>query len=145
MKKYQGLEGILLIDDDLPTNFIHKKVIEKAFIDAVVKTVTNVEEALDFITYSGIYEDTSDIPRPGLIFLDINMPGLNGWDFMDAYRQLDKRFKATAVIIMLTTSLDPDNKELALIDKEVVVFLNKPLKPEMVTTLVNSYFKEISD
>ncbi|NHA03331.1 response regulator [Mucilaginibacter sp. HC2] len=143
MKRYEGLEGILLIDDDLPTNFIHKKVIERAAVDTAVKSITNVQEALDFITHSGIYEHTAEIPRPGLIFLDINMPGLDGWDFMEAYNRLDLRFKARLVIIMLSTSLNPEDKSMALIDKEVVTFLNKPLRPEMVTALLDHYFKEI--
>ncbi|SDP97122.1 Response regulator receiver domain-containing protein [Mucilaginibacter sp. OK268] len=141
MKRYEGLEGILLIDDDLPTNFIHKKVIEKAAVNAAVKSITSVQEALDFITYSGIYEDTPQIPRPGLIFLDINMPGLDGWDFMDAYNRLDQRFKARLIIIMLSTSLDPEDKAMAMIDREVVTFLSKPLRPEIVTTILDRYFK----
>ncbi|WP_419701556.1 response regulator [Mucilaginibacter sp. NFX135] len=143
MKRYEGLEGILLIDDDLPTNFIHKKIIERVSVDAAVKSITNVQEALDFITYSGIYEDTPEIPRPGLIFLDINMPGLNGWDFMDTYNRLDKHFKARLIIIMLSTSPDPEDKEMALVDNEVVAFLSKPLRPEMVTSLLDRYFKEV--
>jgi CheY-like chemotaxis protein len=143
MKKYEGLQAILLIDDDLPTNFIHKKIIQKAAVDVVVKSVTNVQEALDFITYSGIYENTAEIPRPGVIFLDINMPGLNGWDFMNAYHQLNKRFKVKSIIIMLSTSLDPEDKKRALLDKEIATFLNKPLRPEMVTSLLDNYYKEI--
>ncbi|MBB6130948.1 response regulator [Mucilaginibacter lappiensis] len=143
MKRYEGLEAILLVDDDLPTNFIHNKVIQKVVADAAVKSITNVQEALDFITYSGIYENTSEIPRPGVIFLDINMPGLNGWDFMNAYDQLDKRFKARLIIIMLSTSPDPEDKKQALMDKGVVTFLNKPLRPEMVTAVLDNYFKEI--
>lgn len=143
MKKYKGLQAILLIDDDLPTNFIHQKIIQQAAVDVVVKSITNVQEALDFITYSGIYENTSEIPRPGVIFLDINMPGLNGWDFMNAYHQLNNRFKSKSIIIMLSTSLDPEDKKRALLDEEIVTFLNKPLKPEMVTDILDHYFIEI--
>lgn len=112
-------------------------------MNAKVKSITNVRDALDFITYSGIYKDTAPIPRPGLIFLDINMPGLNGLDFMDAYTRLDKRFKAKLIIIMLSTSPDPQDKKMALLDKEVVAFLSKPLRPKMVIALLDGYFKEI--
>lgn len=140
MKKFQSLEGILLIDDDHPVNFIHRKVIQNTGIGVAVSAITNVQDALDFLTFSGKYAGTEAIARPGLIFLDINMPGLNGWDFLEAYHLLEDRFKARVIIIMLTTSLNPDDREKALKDNEVVDFLIKPLRTERVIEVVNRYF-----
>nr|WP_294949272.1 response regulator [uncultured Mucilaginibacter sp.] len=145
MKKYKGLDGILLIDDDLATNFIHTKIIERASVGATVKAITNVSEALDFLTFSGAYQNTPEIPRPGLILLDINMPGLNGWDFMNAYHQLDESMKAKAVVVMVSTSLNPDDKNRALIDKEIVTFITKPIRPENLTEVVEQYFEASAD
>lgn len=140
MNKYTGLDGILLIDDDHPINFIHRKVIQKAGVDAPVEAITNVQDALEFLTYSGKYEGTETLPRPGLIFLDINMPGLNGWDFLEAYHLLPERLKARVVIVMLTTSLNPDDREKALKDRVVDDFLIKPLRPEILTEILKRYF-----
>lgn len=142
MKTYKNLDAILLVDDDLPTNFIHTKVIKNTTIAAKVEVATNVQDALDFLTYAGKFANNPDTPRPGLIFLDINMPGLNGWDFLDAYEKLDAKFKARAVVIMVTTSLNPHDREKALKNKEVVEFLNKPLRPDLVTEVVARYFAE---
>ena len=119
MTKFNDLNCILLVDDDVPTNFIHRKIIQKANVEAHVQAVTSGREALDFLTYAGNFVDSQGIPRPGIIFLDINMPGMNGWEFMDAYRELDTRQKAHAVVIMLTTSLNADDRERA-IQNEIV-------------------------
>jgi len=142
MKKFKDLNCILLVDDDSPTNFIHAKVIEKAAIATTIKAITNVKEALEFLTYSGSYQNSQEIPRPGIIFLDINMPGLNGWDFMEEYHKLDQHYKAQAIVIMLTTSLNPADRDRAHSDTEIVTFLHKPLRPQIVLDIVSQHFKE---
>lgn len=144
MSSLNNLNCILLIDDDIPTNFIHRKVIEKSSIPAHVQVATSAKEGLEFLTYAGKYADTDTIPRPGIIFLDINMPGMNGWDFMDVYRGLDDDQKSRMVVIMLTTSLNPDDRERALRDEDIVTFMHKPLRPETVMKLVDTYFPQAS-
>lgn len=140
MKKFQSLEGILLIDDDHPVNFIHRKIIENTGIGVAVSAISNVRDALDFLTYWGKYAGTENIARPGLIFLDINTPGLNGWDFLKAYHLLEDHYKARAVIIMQTTSLNPVDREKALKDNGAVDFLIKPLRTDRIIEIVNRYF-----
>jgi len=142
-KRFKGLEEILLVDDDTPTNFIHKKVIEKSQVDVAVKAVTSAQEALDFLTKTGKYQQEEDVVKPGIIFLDINMPGLNGWDFMDRYHQLDAHDKAHIIIIMLTTSLNPSDEERALRNYEIADFLHKPLRPDTMENLAKKYFPEL--
>ena len=139
MTRYEGLDGILLIDDDHSTNFIHKSVIHTAGIDAEVAAITNVAEALDFLTYTGKYRNDA-LSRPNIIFLDINMPGLNGWDFLDAYRLLDDRYKAKVVIIMLAVSINPDDKEKAFRGTNVDDFVIKPLGRENLLEIINQHF-----
>lgn len=143
MKKFKGLDGILLIDNDLPTNFMHHKAIEKSAIDVMVKVVRTAAEALEFLTYSGSYEDYEDVCRPGIIFLHINLPGLSGWDFMEEYQKLEPRFKTAAMVVLLTTSPNQADKELALKYPEITTLLQKPLKPETVLALAHKYFEEL--
>ncbi len=145
MKKIRDLDHVLLIDDDKPTNFLHKKIIERAGLDVDVQALTSAAEALEFLTYSGTYEGTEDIKRPGIIFLDINMPGMNGWEFMEAYHALPETQKARIVVIMLTTSLNTDDRDRAMKDKDIATFYHKPLRPEMVLELVNQYFPETEE
>ncbi|SFF18488.1 response regulator [Spirosoma endophyticum] len=141
MRKFKNLDCVLLVDDDRFINLAQSKAVERAGIGVNIRAVTTVEEALDFLTFSGIYEGTQAIPRPGIILLDINMPGLTGWDFIDLYHKLDEAYKAKVIIVMLTTSMNPVDQKRALSTGAVVDFLHKPLKPEMVIDLAERYFE----
>lgn len=140
MKKFKDLDCILLIDDDFLTNYVHKLAVKRTQIDTSVKDVDNVKEALEFLTYTGKYQQEADCPRPGIIFLDINMPGLNGWDFMDRYRKLDSSIKARVIVVMLTSSLNDEDKKRAQLDDQIVLFLSKPLRPQMLLDIAGEYF-----
>lgn len=144
MKAFENLECILLIDDDVPTNFIHRKIIQKSEVNAHIQVTTSAREGLDFLTQSGKFADLEEVPRPGIIFLDINMPGMNGWEFMEAYRKLDDKQKAQTIIIMLTTSLNPDDRDRAINDEDITTFIHKPLRPEMVAEIAAKYFKPLT-
>lgn len=135
--KYKELTSVLLVDDDKFTNLIHTKAIERTGIQVAVKAVSNVTDALAFLTS----EEQSDVAKPSIIFLDINMPGLTGWDFMKAYRQLEERFKVKVIVTMLTTSLNPDDEQRARLDNQIVNFFQKPLRPEMFVKLVEEHFE----
>jgi CheY-like chemotaxis protein len=140
MRKFKGLDCILLIDDDFLTNYVHKLAVKQTHIDTSIKDVDNVVEALEFLTHTGKYQEEDGCPRPGIIFLDINMPGLNGWDFMERYRTLDSHIKAKVIVVMLTSSLNDDDRKRAQLDDQIVLFLSKPLRPKMVLDIADQYF-----
>lgn len=140
MIKYDGLDCILLIDDDTPTNFLHSMIIKRAGIDTRVQTHTSAIDALAYLTSTGPYEGTQMI-QPGIIFLDINMPAMNGWEFLDEYAKLGDNQKAKMTIIMLTTSLNPSDRERAEGYAEVINYLNKPLILANLQALVAQHFQ----
>lgn len=135
----EKLECILLVDDDDMTNFINRKVIEQTKINCRVEVAISGYEALDFLTSSGKFAG-AEFPSPGIIFLDINMPGISGWDFMDRYQQLPQEQKAEIVIAMLTTSENPADKEKADKINEISQFFSKPLTTKKVLSLVEEYW-----
>jgi CheY-like chemotaxis protein len=141
MIKYNGLECVLLIDDDTPTNYLHKLAIEKAGVDVHIQVATTAMEALQFLSRTGAF-DAEGLPQPGIIFLDINMPAMDGWEFMEEYKKLSAAQKARIIVFMLTTSLNPADMERAMSIEEVVTFLNKPLTSEKVNELVAAYYKQ---
>ena len=75
------LKSVLLIDDNKADNFIHKAYIMKHGGVETIEMVTGGEEALKFLTSKA----SGEYPRPELIFLDINMPRMNGWEFLEEY------------------------------------------------------------
>jgi CheY-like chemotaxis protein len=139
MKK--KLNCILLIDDDEATNFLHTLVIEEADIANDIIAVQSGQAAIEFLTsrVSGEY------PKPELIFLDINMPGMNGWEFLDAYENLSKEVKnGSVILIMLTTSLNPDDEIKAHDRGFVNSFLNKPLTVSALNQIIQEYIPEFN-
>lgn len=130
------LNCVILIDDDEPTNFLHRRVIERYGCAERIEVFQEAQRALDFLstTENGAYV------KPELIFLDINMPGMNGWDFLKAYEKLSEEQRAEIVVLMLTTSLNPDDKAQAESFDEVSGFLSKPLTKELLKEILEQHF-----
>ncbi len=139
MKKISGLDCIILVDDDKITNFINKKIIKRADIDVAVKVNSSVTEALNYLKGMNTHP-INEYPRPGIIFLDINMPGMNGWDFIDEYKKLPNEQKKKIIIAMLTTSINPDDENIANLTPEINMYLQKPLTVEKLENTIDSYF-----
>ena len=91
------------------------------------------------MTYSGQYKD-KNILQPGIIFLDINMPRMNGWEFLIEYKNLPSQQKSKIVIGMLTTSMNPDDEIRAKQFPEIKAFIHKPLTIEKIKELVDYYY-----
>jgi len=134
----QKLNCVLLIDDDEPTNFLNNMFIEQADCAEHIKIVCGGTEALEYLSESEESENSE--PYPDLIFLDINMPAMDGWEFLDKYKKIKKENNGKTVIIMLTTSLNPDDIIKAYEIPEISGFENKPLTTEKVDVIVKKYF-----
>ena len=131
---------ILLIDDDEPTNFLNQMTLEQAGCARHIQIVQSGQEALDYLMHKGKY--SNGMPHPDLIFLDINMPAMDGWEFLERYRQLQPEQKASIVMIMLTTSLNPDDEAKAREIPEIKGFEHKPLRAHRLTTLLKTCFPD---
>jgi CheY-like chemotaxis protein len=138
----QKLMCILFIDDDEPTNFLNKLLVEEMGCAEHVQVVTSGIEALEYLTGTGSFANNGH-PRPDLIFLDINMPGMDGWEFLQHYQKLPSNQKANIVMVMLTTSLNPDDEKTAQKNIEISGFENKPLQPAVIKKILNQFFPEV--
>ena len=111
----------MLVDDQKMANFINRKLIE----------VTNfADKIIDFTVPAAALSALED-ERPDLIFLDLNMPEINGWNFLDA---LEKKKDPTRVVIV-TSSVSNLDKEKAQNYNQVVDFLIKPLNKNIILSL----------
>ena len=132
-----------MIDDDNATNFINKLVIQKSEIDTEIITCISGQEGLDFLSCEGKYESENNYPQPGIIFLDINMPGMNGWEFLNKYNELPDEQKAKIVVTMLTTSLNPDDETKGNNNPDVKQFIHKPLMRDTLLSIIEENFDPI--
>ncbi len=143
MKKITGLDCIVLVDDDKITNFINKKIIKRADLDVDIKVNYNGLEAINYLKKLSNSSIKGNSPRPGIIFLDINMPGMSGWDFIDEYKKLPVKQKEKIMIAMLTTSINPDDEEVANTTPEINIYLRKPLTVKKLEKTIETYFSTV--
>lgn len=122
-------QEILLIDDDHVINIINTRLIKKIAPEATTVPFHNGEPAFEYIK--------ANMETHFLIFLDINMPIMNGWEFLDEIRTIKTSFKGT--IHMLTSSIDNSDKVKASTCDLVQSFISKPLKIELLETIINSF------
>jgi CheY-like chemotaxis protein len=126
----------MLIDDNYDDNFFHEREIKKNNPETIVISKNTGLEALEYLKSK---KDTNHL-QPDLIFLDINMPGMNGWEFLKEYNNLNKKLRNQVMIIMLTTSDNPDDKERSKTWKFISDFITKPLTHEIMDDIIKKYF-----
>ena len=132
------LNKILLIDDSESDNFVHKRLLEKENIAHEIVVQYSGEDALEYLStlVDSVY------PEPDLIFLDINMPGMNGWEFLDQYRELALEKKGGIVITMLTTSSSEEDRQKASQNALINRFENKPLTKDRLYDILEKHFPD---
>lgn len=139
MKKFEKLECVLLIDDDAGTNFYHTVILEEEFPGLRIESVRSVKDGLEFLLGIG---DNTRCPAPVIIFLDINMPGLDGWDFLREFNKIPKEIRDKSVIVILSTSNNPDDIEKSASFDSVKDYIEKPITPELFSTVVKQNFEK---
>lgn len=138
------LNCVLLIDDDEPTNFLTKMILEEIDCAKSVHVEQSGMSALKYLTSAkNCDKKDKDSACPDLIFLDINMPAMNGWEFLEQYSLLEKQHKANVVVVMLTTSLNPDDRAKAETIPDVSGFETKPLTVEKLEAILAKYFPKV--
>ena len=111
--KSKKVSSIVLVDDDEIFNFVNEKIIRKYHAEAQIKSYLNPLEALEAIR----------IAPPDLIFLDINMPLMNGWEFLEAM----DRHGIDCEVLILSSSIDKKDIEKAESYSRVSGYISKPL------------------
>ncbi|MEM6644583.1 MAG: response regulator [Bacteroidota bacterium] len=127
------MKKIILIDDDATTNYLNKIIIEKSGLVDQILVFDSATEAL------GFFEQSAGEVNGSLVLLDINMPIMNGWEFLDRYSHLNE--KGEEKIVLLTSSISPSDKKAAEENPYVADFKSKPLSSVVIKELVQEYFK----
>lgn len=130
------LDQILCVDDDPITLMLCKKVIAKASFSNEIITSQNGEEALDYFNkLKDTNSESESKKHPQLIFLDLNMPVMGGWEFLDIFNTDDYSEFSAIKVIVLSSTIDPEDLEKAKSYSMVIDFLSKPVTISMLEYL----------
>jgi CheY-like chemotaxis protein len=121
------MKNVLLVDDDSIANFLNTKTLERMGYANQIDTALNGQEALSL--FNEYYQGTRQLPD--LILLDINMPIMDGFEFLEAFRKLRLPRIEEVRVVIVTTSSHP-NDLLRAKALGVKHYLTKPLTPELL-------------
>ena len=128
------LERILCVDDDPITLMLCKKVIQKSNFSKEIDTAVNGEDALNY--FDGLLTTKSNSNNfPQLIFLDLNMPVMNGWEFLDVFSKNQYLKFSKIKVIVLSSTIDPEDIQKSKQYPMVIEFLSKPITTEILEIL----------
>ncbi len=117
------MKRILLIDDDHITNMLNERIIKYTQVAESVHVCISAQKALNLIT--DIIDKQESIPE--VILLDIRMPIMDGFGFLEEFAKIPESITSDVKIAMLTSSLEDSEKDRAYKYKNVIDFINKPL------------------
>jgi CheY-like chemotaxis protein len=126
---------VMLIDDNEIDNFINEQIIKGCLFSENVFVNTSTTSAIEFLKNISISKLMREGHLPHYIFLDINMPLLDGFQFIEEFQKLDKEITSAIKIVMLTSSINPVDIEKSKQYGSVVKFLHKPLTEEVLELL----------
>lgn len=132
------LNTILLIDDDETTNYLNHRLLTRMEIASEIRIVTNGEEALEYLEKS--FQNLEGYSCPELIFVDIKMSVMDGFEFLEEYQKFSETDKARTKMLMLTSSASFYDLEKLKQFPEVLKHYSKPLTEGDIREIMEEYF-----
>lgn len=134
---------IVMADDDVDDRLLFKEALEEIRLGNAIDFAVNGEDLMDYLQRRGDYQKLREIPLPGLILLDLNMPGLDGWQVLQIIKN-DPKLRLIPVVIL--THSESEEDMLRSYDLSVNSFIVKPVTFEKLVQVVkslNNYWFEI--
>lgn len=128
-------KNIMLVDDDKIFNFLSEKTITSLGLANEIHFALNGKQALELL----IEYKNGNIQKPDIIFLDLNMPIMNGYEFIEAFAAMDIPGKETITIVVLTSSADEKDVKKAQ-EMGIRYYFNKPLTKEEIKRMIGQEF-----
>jgi len=122
-------EHVMLVDDDPIQNIVSQKLIDRGCFASKTTQFESAKEALDFLANAHISE------VPSILFLDIVMPEMDGFAFLDSFSRLPGEVTTKCKVVLLSSSESFDHLNKANKNRFVRKFLNKPLTPEILNAI----------
>lgn len=127
--------NVMLIDDNELDNFINEKTIEANHFAKKVYSSTSAISALEFLTNLATMGDKYKELYPEVIFIDVNMPMVDGFQFIENFNKKNKNKSYIPKMVILTSSVSNEDRMKTKAISKDIIFLNKPLTKEMLNNL----------
>lgn len=128
------IKSLTLIDDDEVFVFLTKKIIQQTNLVELIRVFGNGLDAINFIKEN--LHDTDSLPE--IILLDLSMPIMNGWQFLDEFVKINPRIGKTITICVCSSSISPDDIARAKAINEVSDFIIKPITKDKLIDMIKS-------
>ncbi|WP_246000588.1 response regulator [Pontibacter diazotrophicus] len=134
----KSVNTILLIDDDETTNYLNHRLLSRMEVAPDIRVVTDGDEALNYLKKA--FAGEAEYARPDLIFVDIKMSGMDGFEFLEEYQKIPAEQKENIVMLMLTSSASFYDLEKLKQFPDVRKHYSKPLAEADVREIMVTYF-----
>ena len=128
-----NFKDFIIIDDDAINNTLCRKIIEKTYPEAEIADFTDPREGFDHI----VAKYSKDGAEKAILLLDISMPVMNAWEFLELFDKLDEKLKGLVKIHILSSSVNKEDMARAQSDKNVEYYLINPLTKESIRLIVH--------
>jgi CheY-like chemotaxis protein len=127
--------NVMLIDDNELDNFINEKIIEASYFAKKIYTNTSAQSALEFLKNLVTMGEKFSAVYPEVIFIDINMPMMDGFQFIEQFKKNSEAQLEMPKLAILTSSVYHEDRQKAMNISPEIIFLNKPLTKEMLDSI----------
>lgn len=126
------INSVCIIDDDKVHTYILTKLIQKFELSDTIFSFSNGEIAME--AFLDMASKSRELPN--VILLDINMPEMDGWEFIDEFRKLKKPTDKKTAIYISSSSISSEDQDKAASYPEVLNYLAKPIEPHTLLTII---------
>ncbi len=127
------INTIFLIDDDTLTNYLNQTIIRRVGYSKEIQAFDKPVFALSALQQ---ITGSDDAPFPEMILLDVNMPNMNGWDFLEEYEKLPVQVIAKTKVYIVSSSINDRDIEKSKSYKTVSGFISKPLDAQKMNEIL---------
>ena len=133
------INNMTLIDDDEVFVFLTKKAIERTHLVELIRVFSNGLDAIDFLRE---HRDNVDA-LPEIILLDLSMPIMDGWQFLDQFSKLAPKIDKKIIIYLCSSSISPNDIQLAKKNSLVTDYVIKPITKEKLIELIKNMIEDM--
>ncbi len=136
---YFRIREVFLVDDDAIVRMVAIKILKSIDFNSAISSFENGQAAIDEIKRRVETQEILSLDEPILLLLDINMPMLDAWGFLDEFSELSAEVRRNFLIAIITSSIDTNDKIKAFSYEDVLDYITKPLSAQHLTDFLSKH------